>query len=191
MALPTSLGGSHTGVCYTLETRVERGFGEKIYCGRNGCKHTATNHAVNEFPHPCYECECIEWVEPPDVADDDPGLGDQPEKVSGMGPDSPVIENSNGAKQSSIPAVFTTMPLHALWELAKLQKYGDDKYGPGNWRGIAENDHIDHAFAHLMADRLGDVSDDHLLHATWRLMAALETRLFNNRMDRIASQEGE
>ena len=97
--------------------------------------------------------------------------------VSGMGPEAPVITNQNGASQSEIPAVFTTMPLRALWRLAKLQKYGDNKYGPHNWRGIAEQDHINHAFAHLMADQLGDISDDHLVHATWRLMAALESRL--------------
>jgi Domain of unknown function (DUF5664) len=103
----------------------------------------------------------------------------------GMGPDAPVVENKNGSRQSAIPTTFTTMPLRALWELAKLQKYGDDKYGPHNWRGVPQNDHIDHAFAHLMADRLGDISDDHLLHATWRLMAALEVRLFNERMDEM------
>lgn len=98
-------------------------------------------------------------------------------QVGGMGPDAPVLEGENGAKQSAIPIVFTTMPLRALWELAKLQKYGDDKYGPHNWRGIPEDQHLDHAFAHLLSYQLGDLTDDHLLHAAWRLVAALELRL--------------
>lgn len=95
----------------------------------------------------------------------------------GMGPNAEVEYNSQGAGQSVIPVVFTTLPLTALWKLAELQKQGDQKYGAHNWRGIPEPEHLNHAFAHLLAHGLGDRTDDHLLHAAWRLLAALEVRL--------------
>jgi hypothetical protein len=174
----------HPGPPYTLALRVERGFGLQFWCANSLCTHAARDHVQSGASVPCLfpECFCAGWVEPPSgeaqVTRDHEGI-----VRLQMGPDAVVIENANGAKQSEIPVVFTTMPLKALWALAKLQKYGDTKYGPHNWRGIPENEHVDHAFAHLMADRLGDTSDEHLLHATWRLMAALEERLFNEQMD--------
>lgn len=96
--------------------------------------------------------------------------------VAGMGPDAPVITNEEGGSQSEIPFVFTTLPLRAIGEMSKLQAYGDAKYGPHNWRLISEADHINHAFAHMLAHCLGDRTDDHLTHAAWRLLAAMEVR---------------
>lgn len=93
-----------------------------------------------------------------------------------MGPDAPVETNSKGGSQSVIPFTFTTMPLRALAELSKLQHQGDAKYGAHNWRKIPESDHINHAFAHLLAHSLGDTSDDHLVHAAWRLLAAIDVQ---------------
>lgn len=168
----------HPGPPYTLVKRVERGFGLQFECANPSCGHTATNHVSEDgraTATGCFRCSCPGWVEPLDVGTGYRNLEER--RDMGMGPEAPVVENENGAKQSAIPAVFTTMPLRALWELAKLQKYGDDKYGPHNWRGITEDDHVNHAVIHLLADRLGDISDEHLLHATWRMMAALEMRL--------------
>lgn len=91
--------------------------------------------------------------------------------------DDPVITNRNGGSQSAISEVFTTLPLNALSALSKLQRLGDERYGPHNWRSIPESDHIDHAFAHMLGHCTGDQTEDHLLHAAWRLVAALEVRL--------------
>lgn len=102
-----------------------------------------------------------------------PGVANLP----GMGPDAPTEANEQGGRQSTVPYAFTTMPLRALAELAKLQKYGDGKYGPGNWRLIGEESHVEHAFGHMVAHLLNDPTDDHLTHAAWRLLAALEIRL--------------
>lgn len=177
---------NHGGPAYTLVKRVVSGFGLSFHCiNRIGpdadkiCGHPARDHVAGGKTIPCLRCGCTGWVEPPEEETGHRNLEEH--RDLGMGPDTPVVTNESGASQSAIPAVFTTMPLRALWELAKLQKYGDDKYGAHNWRGIPESDHIDHAFAHLMADSLGDTSDDHLLHATWRLMAALESRLDHGR----------
>lgn len=103
--------------------------------------------------------------------------------------DDPIEENEDGGKQSVIHHAFCSLPLRALDAISQLQKLGDNKYGAHNWRNIPENDHLDHAFAHLMGDRLGDETEDHLLHAAWRLLAALEQRLFNKSLDAIGGDD--
>lgn len=90
--------------------------------------------------------------------------------------DDPIETNEDGGSQSVIELTFTTMPLTALSMLSQLQKLGDAKYGAHNWRSIPEHDHINHAFAHLLGHCTGDRTEDHLLHAAWRLVAALEVR---------------
>lgn len=181
----------HGGPPYTLALRVERGFGDLYHCARTSCKHSATDHVSTDGrarATGCFKCGCPNWLE----SQDETSLSEErntpmsdPRRnvrvlrpvIEGVGPEAPVVENEIGAKQSSIPAVFTTLPLRALWEIAKLQKYGDEKYGPHNWRGIAEQDHLNHALVHIWADQMGDTSDDHLTHAAWRLLAALEGRV--------------
>lgn len=89
----------------------------------------------------------------------------------------PIETNADGGSQSVIEHTFGTMPLTALSALSRLQKLGDQKYGANNWRLIPEPEHINHAFAHLLGHCTGDRTEDHLLHAAWRLIAALEVRL--------------
>ena len=91
--------------------------------------------------------------------------------------DDPIETNADGGSQSIIEHTFGTLPLNALSELSKLQRLGDQKYGAHNWRAIREQDHIDHAFAHMLGHCTGDRTEDHLLHAAWRLLAALEVRM--------------
>jgi hypothetical protein len=91
--------------------------------------------------------------------------------------DDPIETNADGGSQSVIEHTFGTMPLAALSALSRLQKLGDQKYGAHNWRSIPEHDHINHAFSHMLGHCTGDLTEDHLLHAAWRLLAALEVRL--------------
>lgn len=123
---------------------------------------TVTDRGIEEIPHPtrtnCY-------------AQADPGVSVRPLR------NDPTVTNMSGGSQSAIDEVFTTFPLNALSALSKLQRLGDEKYGPHNWRSIPESDHIDHAFAHMLGHCTGDQTEDHLLHAAWRLVAALEVRL--------------
>jgi hypothetical protein len=91
--------------------------------------------------------------------------------------DDPIETNADGGSQSVIEHTFGTMPLAALSALSRLQKLGDQKYGAHNWRSIPEHDHINHAFSHMLGHCTGDRTEDHLLHAAWRLLAALEVRL--------------
>lgn len=106
------------------------------------------------------------------------GQRDDCRSLSGIRPlrNDPVITNEDGGSQSVIPTVFGTLPLNAIRMLAQLQKLGDDKYGPHNWRSIKEHEHINHAFEHMLLHCTGDRTDDHLLHAAWRLVAAVEVR---------------
>lgn len=91
--------------------------------------------------------------------------------------DDPITTNAEGGSQSVIEESFTTLPLRALRAIAQLQRLGDQKYGAHNWRKILEVDHLDHAFAHMLGYCQNDVTEDHLLHAAWRLLAALEQQL--------------
>ena len=59
--------------------------------------------------------------------------------------------------------------------IAKVLKYGADRYEPNNWRLIPQEDHINHALIHIIAHLVGDTQDDHIDHALCRLMMAFAT----------------
>lgn len=65
--------------------------------------------------------------------------------------------------------------LQQLIRIAKVLKYGADRYEPNNWRLIPQEDHINHALIHIIAHLMGDTQDDHIDHALCRLMMALAT----------------
>lgn len=98
-------------------------------------------------------------------------------KVQGVGPDAPTITLPNGARQSDSPGRADLLPPLSLLEIAKVLKYGAEKYEPNNWRGIPLEDHLNHVLIHLLAYLAGDRSDDHLGHAACRMLFAHETAL--------------
>lgn len=65
--------------------------------------------------------------------------------------------------------------LQQIINVAKVLKYGADRYEPNNWRLIPEEEHINHALIHIVAHIAGDTQDDHLNHALCRLMMAKAT----------------
>ena len=99
-------------------------------------------------------------------------------KVSGVEPDAPVITNDNGGRQSDTPYGFHLLPISALFDAAKVAKYGADKYGETfdqrNYTKIPALDHLNHAIQHIYAFLAGDTQDDHLGHAIVRLMFAYD-----------------
>lgn len=94
--------------------------------------------------------------------------------IAGVGPDAETITNAAGAKQSNSPYRCDLLPPKAVLSVAKVLKYGADKYGANNWRGIPIDDHLNHALTHILAFNAGDKQDDHLEHAACRLLMALE-----------------
>lgn len=94
--------------------------------------------------------------------------------IEGVGPDAPVVTNAQGGKQSDSPYRCDLLPPEAVLKVARVLKHGADKYGPNNWRKLSENDHLNHAIAHIFARLAGDTQDDHLEHAACRLLMALE-----------------
>jgi hypothetical protein len=134
-------------------------------CKIPGCVNeqaTVGHRGLETIPHPMRDtCAAPEWIK---------HMAVRPLR------DDPITENEDGGKQSIIESTFTTLPLTALRRIAKLQALGDAKYGAHNWRSIPEHEHINHAFEHLLLHCTGDRSDDHLLHAAWRLFAADEVR---------------
>lgn len=98
--------------------------------------------------------------------------------ILGVEPDAPIVENEKGGKQSNTPYGFHLLPISALFDAAKVAKYGADKYGETfdkrNYTKIDTIEHLNHAIQHIYAFLAGDKQDDHLGHAIVRLMFAYD-----------------
>lgn len=97
-----------------------------------------------------------------------------------FGPDAPVEVNAQGGKQSRSPCALDVVPA-ALLRVGGVFYTGEQKYeeapqlvGRENWRKITAREHARHAMNHLVAWLAGDASDEHLEHATCRLLMAIE-----------------
>lgn len=97
--------------------------------------------------------------------------------IEGVGADAPIAVNAAGGKQSATPYRADLLQPFALLHLAKINKYGSDRYGDFNWHKIPISDHLNHALVHLLAHLAGDTQDDHLGHAAWRVVSALDQKL--------------
>ncbi len=97
-------------------------------------------------------------------------------KISGIGPDAPIVENDQGGRQSALPYKFSTVPPLALMRMVRVFTLGAEKYGPKNYKKIPLEDSVDQAMAHLAAYLAGDDQDDHLGHALARLVMAVDAQ---------------
>lgn len=66
--------------------------------------------------------------------------------------------------------------LQQVVKIAKVLQYGADRYEPNNWRLIPQQEHINHALIHLIAEIADDTQDEHANHALCRLMMAYATK---------------
>lgn len=66
------------------------------------------------------------------------------------------------------------LPQKTLLEVSKILAGSAIKYGENNWRGLSIETNLNHALVHIFAWLAGDRQDDHLNHATCRLMFAGE-----------------
>ncbi|AGR48547.1 hypothetical protein A4L_20 [Anabaena phage A-4L] len=84
------------------------------------------------------------------------------------------VTNAAGGSQSKPMGRADLLPPKALMEIAKVLEQGAIKYGEYNWKHIEVTDHINHAMIHILAHNAGDTAEEHLTHATTRLLFALE-----------------
>lgn len=85
-----------------------------------------------------------------------------------------------GDKDLLIQRVFEDTRVHGtrsekLIQIAKVLQEGAEKYSPNNWRLIPQEDHLNHAIAHLVALEAGDNQDDHWGHFLTRIMMVYAT----------------
>lgn len=107
-----------------------------------------------------------------------PQAGSDPAVViPGLDPNTPIVVNEFGGKQSETPYRFDLIDPLALFRLAQVLGYGANKYDAWNWLGVPAIDSINHAIQHLYAYLAGDQSDDHLGHAFTRVHFALAQHL--------------
>lgn len=97
--------------------------------------------------------------------------------VAGVGPDAPVTVNAHGGRQSALPYRCDLIQALAVLHVSAISARGAEKYGDNNWHKIPVAEHLNHALAHLLAHLAGDSQDDHLGHAAWRVLSALEQKL--------------
>jgi len=93
-------------------------------------------------------------------------------KIDGVGPDTPIIVNEQGAGQSDIPYRFDLLDPKTLFAASAVLKTGAEKYGEDNWRLLDVNSHLNHMIMHAYAYLAGDRSEEHLSHVVCRAMFA-------------------
>lgn len=66
--------------------------------------------------------------------------------------------------------------IEAIISIARVLQYGASRYKANNWRLIPQEEHINHALIHLVAQLAGDRQDKHIDHALCRIMMASATK---------------
>ena len=101
--------------------------------------------------------------------------------IEGVSPDTPIVTNVRGGKQSDTPYAFHMQPIKSMFAAAQVAAYGAKKYGETidqrNYVKISVQDHINHAIQNLYAYQVGDTTDDHLAHAIVRTMFAYDVSI--------------
>ena len=89
-----------------------------------------------------------------------------------------IEAGEHGGKRSASACRLDLMPPAAMLIVGNVLMEGavshDDKDG-SNWRRIPYREQLNHALVHIYAFLMGDDQDDHLGHATTRMMMALDT----------------
>ena len=75
------------------------------------------------------------------------------------------------------------MPGAALLHMAAIMCEGAKTHGEDNWKNGQVRDHLNKALVHIFAYLAEDRSDDHIGHAAWRMMAALEIKLLHEKYE--------
>ena len=95
--------------------------------------------------------------------------------LKGLSPDTPIVANDKGGKQSKVEYAFHLCDYDALFALAEVLQYGAGRYERDNWRKIPAEEHSNHMLIHALAYLKGDKQDDHLGHMFCRAMMMYAT----------------
>jgi len=91
---------------------------------------------------------------------------------------------SGETAQGNKTARYDLISSVGLRRIAETYGEGAIKYGDHNWRkGIPLSNIMNHAIAHIVAYLSGDSSEDHLAHAAWNIIAAMETEELRPQMN--------
>ena len=90
----------------------------------------------------------------------------------------------SGVKENHKPEQYHSMPINAIREVAKVYKYGAEKYGPYNYLdGYNYSKSIDALGRHLMAwldpvdSDIDESGFDHMAHVAWHALNLLYMQL--------------
>lgn len=96
-------------------------------------------------------------------------------EIKGVSPDTEIVTNNDGGKQSKSSYGFHLMDTDAMLALAEVLQIGASRYERDNWRKIPSEEHFNHMMVHYYAWLKGDTSDDHLGHFFCRAMMVYAT----------------
>lgn len=94
--------------------------------------------------------------------------------------DTPPVYGNNGQQPGNYRA--DRLPMLALLKISHLLKEGAERHKDENlespkWLATPTREHCNRALVHLMCFLSGDTSEDHLLHASCRLLFAVQCDL--------------
>lgn len=95
--------------------------------------------------------------------------------IKGVSPDSPIVINEKGGKQSEVKYAFHLIDTDFMLSLSEVLAYGAKRYARDNWRLIPAEEHFNHMMIHYYAWLKGDKQDDHLGHFACRAMMFFAT----------------
>ena len=95
--------------------------------------------------------------------------------IKGVSPDTEIVTNKDGGKQSKSEYGFHLIDTDAIVALAEVLQIGANRYARDNWRKIPSEEHFNHMMVHYYAWKSGDTSDDHLGHMFCRAMMVYAT----------------
>ena len=96
-------------------------------------------------------------------------------ELKGVSPDTEIVTNKDGGKQSKSSYGFHLMYTGAMLALSEVLQIGASRYERDNWRRIPSEEHFNHMMTHYYAWKSGDTSDDHLGHLFCRAMMVYAT----------------
>lgn len=87
----------------------------------------------------------------------------------------------SGAKRGAVREAYHLIPPLGLQAVAEAMAKGEERYGADNWKGLPEEEMVNHAIRHLVLWLAGDRSEPHAAHAAANCLMLHELEVLNEK----------